>query len=54
MEEEMKGFVEKVKEELKRVRDAFEGMKNQLTSIEARVAALESQKVGKKKDEGWF
>jgi len=51
MDEETKAFMEKVKDEFKKVRTEIDSLKESLSTIGVEIQSL---KKVEKKDEGWF
>ena len=54
MENDLKDFMEKVKDEFKKVRSAIDDLKKTLSSIDERLTKLEGQRKEPDKNEGWF
>ncbi len=54
MENDLKDFMEKVKDEFKKARSTFDELKKMLVSIEGRLAKLEDKGKESDKDEGWL
>lgn len=54
MENDLKDFMEKVKDEFKKVRSAIDDLGKTLATIDGRLMKLEGQRKEPDKDEGWF
>lgn len=54
MENDLKDFMERIKDEFKKVRLAIEDLKKALFTIEERLTKLEGQRKEPEDDKGWF
>ncbi len=54
MENDLKDFIEKVKDEFKKAKKLIEDLKTQISSFEERLTKLEGQRKEPDKDEGWL
>ena len=54
MENDLKDFMEKAKDEFKKVRKVIDDLGVRFSSIEERLTKLEGQGKESEKDEGWF